>query len=196
MELQCILYSSILPLPGREREPPSFPLNWREYKLSHVKHLPDRWPKISRSWTLSSISIHFSVHKQEKVCQDLHVLEGTIMLFCLLMCVGTPPSQTVLQTNSEFSLSKRLLGTQPEIVHAHQQPHSGPMCRSIHCVTYSVTEALSHHLEGEATSPWAQRQCPVKVRKPGQHSAGDGWCSQMRYGNARCKIRYVQNKGY
>lgn len=78
------------------------------------------------------------------------------MLFCLVMSVGTPPSQTVLQTNSEFSLSKRLPGTQPEIVLAHQQPHSVfLMCRSIHCVTYSVTEALSHQIEGEATSPEA-----------------------------------------
>ena len=53
------------------------------------------------------------------------------------------------------------------------------MCRPIHCGTCGVTRAMSHHLEGEAKSPGAQRQSiPVKGRKTGQHSAGDGRYSQ------------------
>lgn len=54
------------------------------------------------------------------------------------------------------------------------------MSKTIHCATCGVPRAMSHCLEGEATSPGAQHQSiPVKGSRADQHSTGDGKYSQM-----------------
>lgn len=55
-----------------------------------------------------------------------------------------------------------------------------PMSKTIPCATCGVPRAMSHCLEGEATSPGAQHQSiPVKGSRADQHSTGDGKYSQM-----------------
>lgn len=96
------------------------------------------------------------------------------------LSVGTPPSQTFLWTSSEFSLPKRLPGTQPEIVHAHQQLHR--------VFPYVQAHTLWHLWCNQSNEPWPRRgshttrvdhqSIPAKGRKAAQHSTGNGRYSQ------------------
>lgn len=124
-----------------------------------------------------------------------------VILPCVgCLSVGTPPSQTVLWTSSEFSLFKRLPGTQPEIVHAHQQLHR--------VFPYMRAHALWHMWYNQSNEPPLRRGSHINSgtasEHPGQGEESrsaqrwgwqilpNGWATG--YGNARCQVRHVQKK--